>query len=312
MIKEKEVIPRKDITYMIETPIAQYLKNISVFPLLTQEEEVNYAIAARDGDEDARETLINSNLRLVVSIAKKYRNFHLDLMDFIQAGNRGLIKAVDKYDPTLLNPSTNKPYRFSTYAVNWIKQSIAKEIADNGRIIRNPANIIAAITKYNSAVRAYQSLYGIEPTDAQMAVELNCDINTILKYKQWSADTTSLEGTVISNGDGKDISLIDFVPDTAPTPDEVALEADDERQYEIAFRKLEPRIRLFITLKYGLGERYIDDLNIAEIKGLKRTPALSELNCDKPHTLEEISQLVGLTRERIRQLINQGGANIAR
>jgi RNA polymerase primary sigma factor len=291
---------------MIETPIAQYLKNISVFPLLTQEEEVNYAIAARSGDEDAREALINSNLRLVVSIAKNYRNFHLDLMDFIQAGNRGLIKAVDKYDPTLLNPSTNKPYRFSTYAVNWIKQSIAKEIADNGRIIRNPANIIAAITKYNTAITRWTNEHGTAPSDAEVAEQLNVDLSTIANYKRWSADVNSLDGIVISSGDGKDVSLIDFVADEAPTPDQVAARNDEERLLKQRYDSFDDRTKLFMVLKYGLGEDYMPITPIAKIKGLKRIPAASELSSkvlNSKHTLEEISQLVGLTRERIRQII---------
>lgn len=290
----------------IESPIAAYLKSISVYPLLSADEEIQYAIAYKQGDLDARETLITSNLRLVVSIAKKYRNFHLDLLDFIQAGNRGLMTAVEKYDPYLTNPSTGKPYRFSTYAGNWIKQAIAKEIADNGRIIRNPANIIAAITKYNACITKWTNEHGNAPTDNQVAELLNVDLNTIANYKRWSADVGSLDGIVVSNGDGKDVSLIDFVADEAPTPDQVAAQNDEERLLKQRYDAFDDRTKLFMVLKYGLGEAYMPKTPINQIKGLKRIPTASELTSDvlnSKHTLEEISQLVGLTRERIRQLI---------
>lgn len=293
----------------IESPIAQYLRNISVYPLLTPEEEVNYALAYRlQGDLDARETLITSNLRLVVSIAKKYRNFHLDLSDFIQAGNRGLMTAVEKYDPTLINPATNKPYRFSTYAGNWIKQAIAKEIADNGRIIRNPANVIAAITRYNAFVTKYtQEHGGIAPTDEQSAEALNVDVHTIANYKRYSADVSSLDGLVNSDGDGKEVSYIELVADDAPTPDEVAFKKDDEAQLRKFYDTLDDRTKFFMVLRYGLGEAYMPKTPVASIKRLKRIPTAEELspaNLSKPHTLEEISEMVGLTRERIRQLIS--------
>ena len=294
----------------IESPIAQYLRNISVYPLLSAEEEVTLALAYKNtGDLDARETLINSNLRLVVSIAKKYRNFHLDLEDFIQAGNRGLMTAVEKYDPTLINPSSGKPYRFSTYAGNWIKQSIAKEIADNGRIIRNPANVIAAITRYNAFVTNYtQSHAGIAPTDEEAAIALNVDTHTIANYKRYSADVSSLDGLVASNGDGKEVAYIDLVADDAPTPDQVAAAKDDERLCREAFDKLDDRTKLFITLKYGLGSDFLPAVtDLTSIKGLKLSKAtvnLSTANFNVPHTLEEISEMVGLTRERIRQVIS--------
>lgn len=299
----------------IESPIAQYLRNISVYPLLSAEEEVTLALAYKTtGDLDARETLINSNLRLVVSIAKKYRNFHLDLEDFIQAGNRGLMTAVEKYDPTLINPSSGKPYRFSTYAGNWIKQSIAKEIADNGRIIRNPANVIAAITRYNTFVTNYtQSHGGVAPSDEDAAIALNVDIHTIANYKRYSADVSSLDGLVATrNGDGKEVAYIDLVADDAPTPDQVAAAKDDERLYREAYDKLDDRTKLFMTLKYGLGADYLPTVDLTSIKGLKlakATVSLSTANFNVPHTLEEISEMVGLTRERIRQIVSSAATS---
>ena len=150
--------------------IGDYLTAISAFDLLTPEQEIELAQKVQSGDLNARERFINCNLRLVVNIAKTYpKRGILTLMDYIQAGNDGLRKAVDRYDPSKLNPSTNAPYRFSTFAVYWIKQAINKEIADCGRSIRNPAHIIQQLSRYNAVVEGLTN-EGKDPTDRKSVV----------------------------------------------------------------------------------------------------------------------------------------------
>ena len=174
--------------------IGDYLTAISAFDLLTPEQEIELSQKVQKGDLNARERFINCNLRLVVNIAKTYpKRGILTLMDYIQAGNDGLRKAVDRYDPSKLNPSTNAPYRFSTFAVYWIKQAINKEIADCGRSIRNPAHVIQQLSRYNAVEEALSKEGVNRPTDEAIAEKLNCGVADVENLRRWQRTTTSLD-----------------------------------------------------------------------------------------------------------------------
>lgn len=299
--------------------LADYLKQLYVFPLLSQEQEIELSKIIHDEErspeerDEARETFINCNLRMVVNIAKRYQNFHLDIMDFIQAGNLGLCKAVDKFDPNLTNPTTGKPYRFSTFAYYWIKQAISKEIADNGRIIRNPVHIIQAITRYNAAVKKLTEKFCQIPTDVQIATELNCSLADIENYRRWSQDTSSLDaalGAQIGHeNDESNSSLADFCVDDSQDP---AATYRDIETTEIILQSFEdvlkPRSEIIMRLRYGYGAPTSSKtLTFLTSKNYPLDPA-DPSDWNHEYTLDEIGELVGLTRERIRQIIKEAEA----
>ena len=199
--------------------LKQYLHEIGEYPLLTAEEEIAYAKEYRDNNNmEARDMLINCNLRLVVSIAKKYHNSHLELMDLISEGNSGLMQAVDKFDP-------DRGFRFTTCATPWIKQAITKSIIDKGKSIRIPAHIYQLIAKHRHAVEEL-SKKGDEPTITEIAKYMGVTEDKIKDILQWKQDTISLSTPL---GDENEDTLEDLQPDYGETPDKYGLE------YELIF-----------------------------------------------------------------------------
>ena len=294
--------------------IGDYLTAISAFDLLTPEQEIELAQKVQQGDLNARERFINCNLRLVVNIAKTYpKRGILTLMDYIQAGNDGLRKAVDRYDPSKLNPSTNAPYRFSTFAVYWIKQAINKEIADCGRSIRNPAHIIQQLSRYN-AVAEELSKGGNVPTDKAIAEKLNCGVDDVENLRRWQRTTTSLDAArdvKVGHDDASSTTLGDLLADDGPTPDQVAREADLKRleqRFLTEIGKEAPRTEVIRRLRYGRGEPGPEVVNWMKTYGAKKgwaTLTAADFSQPEGMTLDEVGKRLNLTRERIRQIEKQ-------
>ena len=253
----------------MDDSVKVYLKEIGRLPLLTPEEEIELAIRISEGDEEAKKKLVESNLRLVVSVAKKYKNRGLEFLDLISSGNEGLIKSADKFDYT-------KGFRFSTYATWWIRQAITRAIADQARTIRIPVHMVETINKVKKANGDLFEQLGREPTAEEIAEEIdNVTVEKVKEVFRIAQDTVSLEKPI---GEEKDSHLGDFIPDSGnKTPEE---EADDtflKEEIANALSTLTPKEARILVLRYGLeGER--------------------------PHTLEEVGKEFGVTRERIRQI----------
>lgn len=245
-----------------------YLKEIGEMGLLTPQEEIDLAKKIEKGNLKAKKEMIEKNLRLVVSIAKKYAGHGMSFLDLVQEGNFGLMRAVEKFD-------WRKGNKFSTYASFWIKQSIARAIADSGRTIRIPVHMVEIIRKYKTArKRLFQEL-GRQPKNEELADALGIPVDKVEHIVRSSQDLVSLSATI---GDEGDTSIEDFLEDsTAPNPEEDALITS--RRYEI--------------------EKYLDILVEREIKILRLRFGLEG---GKPHTLEEVGRKVGVTRERVRQI----------
>ena len=260
-----------------------YLHEIGKYPLLTAAEELDLARAYKEnGDEAARERLINSNLRLVVSIAKNYQNQHLSIMDLIGEGNTGLITAVEKYNPNL-------GYRFSTCATPWIKQAISKAITDKGRNIRIPAHIYQLLSKYRKAIAELEK-DGHHATEDEIAAKLKVDASKIKEIKGWMHDTVSLETPL---GDDGDETLGDMVADNyMKSPLEYTEEQMRKRKILKVIGTLKPRSQDVIKLRFGLQGEGDPDFYKVE------------------HTLEEIGAIIGITRERVRQIEKQALAEM--
>ena len=259
-----------------------YLIEIGQYPLLTKDQELELAYAYRNGDMSAREKLINSNLRLVVSIAKNYQNQHLSIMDLVGEGNIGLITAVEKFNPDL-------GYRFSTCATPWIKQAISKAITDKGRNIRIPAHIYQLLSKYRHALSELEQ-DGNKPSDEQIARKLNVEVDRIKELKGWMHDTVSLETPL---GHDSEETIGDMVADQhAETPYEYTEKQLMHKKIMKVIGQLKPRTQQIMKLRYGLADA--------------NDPA--EYNHE--HTLEEIGVLVGITRERVRQIEKQALAEM--
>ena len=295
--------------------IGDYLTAISAFDLLTPEQEIELAQKVQEGDLNARERFINCNLRLVVNIAKTYpKRGILTLMDYIQAGNDGLRKAVDRYDPSKLNPSTNAPYRFSTFAVYWIKQAINKEIADCGRSIRNPAHVIQRLSRYNAVVEELTK-EGKDPTDAPaIAEKLNCGVADVENLRRWQRTTTSLDAArdvKVGHDDASSTTLGDLLADDGPTPDQVAREADlkrFEQRFLAEIGKEAPRTEVIRRLRYGRGRPGPEVVNWMKTYGAKKgwqTLTADDFSQPEGMTLDEVGKRLNLTRERIRQIEKQ-------
>jgi RNA polymerase primary sigma factor len=270
---EDEGIDRIDIDALvegvsIEDPVRMYLKEIGKVPLLTAEEEIELAQRMEDGDEDAKNALAEANLRLVVSIAKKYMNRGLSLLDLIQEGNIGLIKAVDKFD-------YSKGFKFSTYATWWIRQAITRAIADQARTIRIPVHMVETINKLTRVQRQLIQDLGREPTIDELAEKMNMPVDKIRDIQRISQDPVSIDKPV---GEEEDSHLVDFIPsDEYVSPDdEVSRELLKEDLIKVLDLLTEREAKV-IRLRFGLDD-------------------------DKQRTLEEVGRSLGVTRERIRQI----------
>ena len=249
--------------------VREYLKSIRNIPLLSEEDEYKIAIAAANGDENARQTMITSNLRLVVKVAKTYigRSSNLSFLDLIQEGNMGLMRATEKFD-------AEKGFRFSTYATYWIKQAISKAIIDQSRAVRLPAHIINELNKFNKAIRDLSQQYGRTPSDKELAEYLNVSVKKISEYYTVSKEPCSLDVTI---DEDEDTAMIDLIADENATK---FMDIDNLSVRDTIYsvlNTLSERERKIIELRFGFTD-------------------------GRQHTLEEVGKEFNLTKERIRQL----------
>lgn len=255
-------------TLPTDDPVRMYLKEIGKVSLLTADEERELAIRMEQGDEEAKKKLCESNLRLVVSIAKRYLNRGLSFLDLIQEGNLGLIKAVDKFDYT-------KGYKFSTYATWWIRQAITRSIADQARTIRIPVHMVETINKLIRISRQLLQEYGREPTSEEIAKEMGITVEKVREIKKISQDPVSLETPI---GEEEDSHLGDFIPDDdVPAPVDAAAYSMLKEQLMEMLDTLSDREKKVLMLRFGLED-------------------------GRPRTLEEVGKEFNVTRERIRQI----------
>ena len=252
----------------LEDPVRMYLKEIGKVPLLTSEEEVELAKKMESGDEMAKVRLAEANLRLVVSIAKKYLGRGLLFLDLIQEGNLGLIKAVDKFD-------YKKGYKFSTYATWWIRQAITRAIADQARTIRIPVHMVETINKVTRVSRQMTQELGREPSAEEIAVEMNLSTERVREILKVAQEPVSLESPV---GEEEDSHLGDFIQDeNIMAPAEAATLMLLKEQLEEAMSALTDREKEVLKMRFGLNEA-------------------------QPLTLEQVGKYFNVTRERIRQI----------
>ncbi|MCL5784386.1 MAG: RNA polymerase sigma factor RpoD, partial [Patescibacteria group bacterium] len=251
----------------VTDPVRQYLRDIGKIPLLTAAEEIDLAKRAEKDEKRARDKLISANLRLVVSIAKKYVGRGMSLLDLIEEGNIGLMRAVDKYD-------WRRGYKFSTYATWWIRQAITRAIADQARTIRIPVHMVETINRFNRTQRRLMQELGREPTPEEVAKALDIDASKAREIIKVSQEPTSLETPV---GDEEDSHLGDFIADQGLQPDEQATRELLKIHLDEVLDSLSPREKRVLQLRFGLED-------------------------GKQRTLEEVGKEFGVTRERIRQI----------
>ena len=252
----------------INDPVRMYLKEIGRINLLTSDEEFEYAKRAEEGDEEAKRLLAESNLRLVVSIAKRYVGRGMLFLDLIQEGNIGLMKAVDKFDPT-------KGYKFSTYATWWIRQAITRAIADQARTIRVPVHMVETINKLARVQRQLTQELNREPTDEEIAKKLGITVEKVREVYKISQDPVSLETPI---GEEDDSHLGDFIKDERTMgPEEYATVEMLKEELRGVLATLTEREEKVLRLRFGLDD-------------------------GQCRTLEEVGQIFGVTRERIRQI----------
>lgn len=252
----------------VDDPVKMYLKEIGQVPLLTPEEEVELAKRIEQGDQEAKKKLIEANLRLVVSIAKRYVGRGMLFLDLIQEGNLGLIRAVEKFD-------YRKGYKFSTYATWWIRQAITRAIADQARTIRIPVHMVETINKLSRVSRQLTQELGREPTPEEIAERMGMTPEKVREILKTAQEPLSLETPI---GEEEDSHLGDFIEDTGiMAPPQAASYSLLKEQIENVLNTLTERERKVLKLRFGLED-------------------------GKPHTLEEVGQIFGVTRERIRQI----------
>ena len=252
----------------MDDPVKVYLKEIGRVPLLTPEEEIELAIRIADNDEKAKKRLAEANLRLVVSIAKRYVGRGMQFLDLIQEGNLGLIKAVDKFDYT-------KGFKFSTYATWWIRQAITRAIADQARTIRIPVHMVETINKVKKVSSQLLHENGHEPSAEEIAERLDMPVDKVREIMRVAQEPVSLETPI---GEEEDSHLGDFIPDEeAPVPAEAASQTLLKEQLADVLKTLTPREEKVLRLRFGLED-------------------------GRPRTLEEVGKEFNVTRERIRQI----------
>lgn len=252
----------------IDDPVKVYLKEIGRVPLLTPEEEIDLAIRIKEGEEAAKKRLSEANLRLVVSIAKRYLGRGMQFLDLIQEGNLGLIKAVEKFDYT-------KGFKFSTYATWWIRQAITRAIADQARTIRIPVHMVETINKVKKVSSQLLHTNGHEPTADEISAELDMPVDKVREIMRVAQEPVSLETPI---GEEEDSHLGDFIPDDdAPAPVDAASHILLKEQLADVLDTLTPREEKVLRLRFGLED-------------------------GRSRTLEEVGKEFNVTRERIRQI----------
>ncbi len=272
-LEEEELVDPVDLAaeYNLDDPVRMYLKEIGQIKLLSAEEEVDLAKRVAEGDQEAKNKLTEANLRLVVSIAKKYSGRGLHILDLIQEGNTGLIRAVDKFD-------WQKGNKFSTYATWWIRQAITRAIADQARTIRVPVHMVEVINKATRCNRKLVQELGREPTVEEIAAELGLPVEKIIEANRTAADTLSLDTPV---GDEEDTSIGSFVEDErTPGPADATSNALLAEALKEILDTLTEREADVLRMRFGMYD-------------------------GRTHTLEEVGQIFGVTRERIRQIENK-------
>ena len=272
-VEEEDLVDPVDLAaeYNLDDPVRMYLKEIGQIKLLSAEEEVDLAKLVSEGDQNAKNKLTEANLRLVVSIAKKYSGRGLHILDLIQEGNTGLIRAVDKFDWT-------KGNKFSTYATWWIRQAITRAIADQARTIRVPVHMVEVINKATRCNRKLVQELGREPTVEEIAAELGLPVEKIIEANRTAADTLSLDTPV---GDEEDTSIGSFGEDErTPGPADATSNALLAEALKEILDTLTEREADVLRMRFGMYD-------------------------GRTHTLEEVGQNFGVTRERIRQIENK-------
>ncbi|MBQ1373597.1 RNA polymerase sigma factor RpoD [Candidatus Saccharibacteria bacterium] len=268
---EELAITAENVDAFADDSVRLYLREIGKIPLLTPEEEADLAQRIVKGDKKAKDKMVESNMRLVVSIAKRYGGRGLDFLDLIQEGNTGLLRAVDKFDP-------EKGFKFSTYATWWVRQAITRAIADQARTIRIPVHMVETINKVLRTMRKLTSELNREPTNEEIAKALNMEpekIDYVMRIKQ---DIASLDASVGRDGDDEDSVLGDFVEDEdRDRPEDSAANQILKEQLSEIIATLTDREQKIIRLRFGIGG-------------------------ERPHTLEEVGNEFDVTRERIRQI----------
>jgi RNA polymerase primary sigma factor len=262
--------PAIQIAHAVATgdSIRMYLAEIGRVRLLTHADEIRLAKGIARGDKRCKDKLVEANLRLVVSIAKKYRNRGVSFLDLIQEGNLGLIRAAEKFDYT-------KGYKFSTYATWWIRQAITRAIADKGRTIRIPVHMVEKVNKFHRTHRRMIQVLGREPSDEEIANQLDVPVEEILRLQEISQRSISLETPV---GDDDSSELGDFLEDaSSATPTDAVSESLLKLHLREALDELPERERQIIELRFGMKD-------------------------DRPRTLEEVGREFDITRERVRQI----------
>ena len=268
---EELAITAENVDAFADDSVRLYLREIGKIPLLTPEEEADLAQRIVKGDKKAKDKMVESNMRLVVSIAKRYGGRGLDFLDLIQEGNTGLLRAVEKFDP-------DKGFKFSTYATWWVRQAITRAIADQARTIRIPVHMVETINKVLRTTRKLTSELNREPTNEEIAEELGMEpskIDYVMRIKQ---DIASLDASVGREGDDEDSVLGDFVEDEErDSPEDSAANQILKEQLSEIIATLTDREQKIIRLRFGIGG-------------------------GRPHTLEEVGNEFDVTRERIRQI----------
>jgi RNA polymerase primary sigma factor len=268
--KERQVADSYNLGDIYNDSIQMYLREIGKRSLLKGPEEVELAKRINRGDELARKKLIEANLRLVVSIAKKYMGRNLGLLDLIQEGNLGLFRAVEKFD-------WRKGYKFSTYATWWIRQAITRALADQSRTIRIPVHMVETLNKYAQAERQLVQDLGREPLPEEIAAEMGIEVEKVYQLKKISQETVSID-TPVGDSDEEDSYLGDFIEDPdSVTPQETAGRQLLREYVQKVLKDLDPREQKILKMRFGLDDGVT-------------------------HTLEEVGKEFGVTRERIRQI----------